>query len=262
METNRMQEKERPSERERRDWIIILILLLLGFLCVILAGERALRFSPNWKLNTNMDSNIDPNSDFLTNRPSSFLEPLDPAILTNAVWVDLYQTPGAVFPTSPVLSTGITSPTPVIQASPTPTSLIVVTMTNTVAPTVTPTSTFIYYPPAPTNTPKPPVPPTKTPIPVADLAITKTDGVPSYVAGGTLTYTITVINNGPDDVTGAVVTDNLPSQISNWTWSCTQQNGGATGCNAAPNNSSNFTDTINLPNGAGIVYTVTAIISG
>lgn len=209
-----------------------------------------------------MDSNIDPNSDFLTNRPSSFLEPLDPAILTNAVWVDLYQTPGAVFPTSPVLSTGITSPTAVIQTSPTPTSLIASTVTNTGAPTVSPTNTFIYYPPAPTNTPKPIVPPTNTPIPSADLAITKDDGVLSYLAGRTVTYTITVINNGPNNVTGAVVTDNIPTQVANWTWVCAQQNGGATGCDAAPNNSTNFTDTINLPNGASIVYTVTANISG
>jgi len=206
-----MQEKERPSERERRDWIIILIILLLGFLCVILAGERALRFSPSWKLNTNMDSNIDPNSDFLTKRPSGLFEPLDPAILTNAVWVDLYQTPGAVFPANPTSSIGLTSPTPVIQASTTPTALIVPTVTNT---GILPTSTFIYYPP--TNTPKPPAPgtPSSTPLPSADLMITKTDSVTAINSGANTTYTVRVTNNGPSSVTGAILSDPAASGLS------------------------------------------------
>ncbi len=42
-------------EQERRDWIIIPLILGIGFLCVIIAGQWALRFSPSWKLNANMD---------------------------------------------------------------------------------------------------------------------------------------------------------------------------------------------------------------
>ena len=47
--------------------------------------------------------------------------------------------------------------------------------------------------------------------PSADLSIAKTDGKISAVPGTTTTYTITVTNNGPSTVTGAVVTDVLPT---------------------------------------------------
>jgi uncharacterized repeat protein (TIGR01451 family) len=41
---------------------------------------------------------------------------------------------------------------------------------------------------------------------VADLAITKTDGVTAVNAGGSTTYTLTVTNKGPSGVTGAILT--------------------------------------------------------
>src|SRR5512145_2884891 len=86
-------------ERERRDWMIIPIILVIGFLCVLVAGQWALRFSPRWQLNANMDSNLDPNSDFLTSRPNGFIEPVDPSILTQPAWADFFLTPGASFAT-------------------------------------------------------------------------------------------------------------------------------------------------------------------
>ena len=43
----------------------------------------------------------------------------------------------------------------------------------------------------------------------ADLSITKT-GPATATAGGMLTYTVTVTNNGPSDASNVVVTDNLP----------------------------------------------------
>ncbi|GGZ45133.1 hypothetical protein GCM10010387_44520 [Streptomyces inusitatus] len=56
---------------------------------------------------------------------------------------------------------------------------------------------------------------TVTPLPVeVDLAVTKT-GPASVVAGGQISYTITVTNNGPDDSTGWALTDTLPTQIQN-----------------------------------------------
>src|SRR5438105_10935385 len=42
---------------------------------------------------------------------------------------------------------------------------------------------------------------------VADLSITKTDGVTSVNAGGTTTYTVIVANAGPSAANGAVFTD-------------------------------------------------------
>ena len=89
----------KATEHERHDWIIIPLILVIGFLCVIVAGQWALRFSPSWKLNADMEFNLDPNSDFLTRRPSGFIEPVDPSILTQPVWINLFLTPGASFTT-------------------------------------------------------------------------------------------------------------------------------------------------------------------
>src|SRR5512147_992889 len=111
-------------EQERRDWLIIPVILGIGSLCVIIAGQWALRFSPNWKLNTDMHSNLDPNSDFLTRRPSGFVEPIDASILTQPAWLNLFLTPGASF------ATGTPFPTP------TSTSLA-----STVAPTISSSAT-------------------------------------------------------------------------------------------------------------------------
>jgi len=47
--------------------------------------------------------------------------------------------------------------------------------------------------------------------PSADLSITKTDNKTSYVPGTNDTYTVTVHNAGPSDVTGATVADVLPA---------------------------------------------------
>ncbi|MGW1278257.1 beta strand repeat-containing protein [Streptomyces tsukubensis] len=56
---------------------------------------------------------------------------------------------------------------------------------------------------------------TVTPVAVsADLAVTKT-GPASVDAGGQISYTITITNNGPDDSTGWTLTDTLPTRIQN-----------------------------------------------
>ena len=96
----------------------------------------------------------------------------------------------------------------------------------------------------------------------ADLSITKDDGQTGYTAGGTVTYTVTVANLSGVDITGALVSDPRPANISTWAWACTSQTGGAAGCTAAANSASNFTDTVNLPVGGTIVYTVTANVIG
>src|SRR5207302_204278 len=60
-----------------------------------------------------------------------------------------------------------------------------------------------------------------------DLAITKSDGVTSVVAGGSTVYTITVVNNGPSAVTGATITDPFPAGISSATWTAVASAGSA-----------------------------------
>src|SRR5262249_46046706 len=94
----------------------------------------------------------------------------------------------------------------------------------------------------------------------ADLSIAKTDGVTSVTEGTTTIYTITVTNNGPSDVTGATVTDTLPAaSISSDSWTATAT-GGATGFTAS--GSGNISDTVNMPNGSTITYTLTAHLNG
>jgi LPXTG-site transpeptidase (sortase) family protein len=101
---------------------------------------------------------------------------------------------------------------------------------------------------------------TDTPDPQADLTVTKDDGVLTYIPGETLTYAITVTNNGPSDAPGALVTDNIPSQFTSWSWACTMLSGGASGCDPY-SGSGNFSDTVNLPAGASITYTVSASVA-
>jgi uncharacterized repeat protein (TIGR01451 family) len=96
--------------------------------------------------------------------------------------------------------------------------------------------------------------------PSADLSITKTDGVNYYTVGGTLTYTIRVVNNGPQAVIGATIGDSLPSQLNGWTWTCVPDF--SSSCLAAPSILAPFTDTVNIPVGQGVTYTVVANVSG
>ena len=215
-----MAENSKKSERERRDWIIILIILLFGFLCLILAGGWAIRFAPTWKLDTNMQSNLNPNSDFLTNRPVGYYEPLDPSILTQPVWMGVYLTPGASINTrtpAPLTNTPVNTNTPLPKP---PTAILPTNTPLVILPS--PTNTFIYYPPPPsTNTPKPP--PTKTPVtplPSADLSITKDDGLTNVNPGDTVTYTVRVTNNGPDSVAGATLSDPAVTGLSKTAVAC------------------------------------------
>ncbi len=51
-------------------------------------------------------------------------------------------------------------------------------------------------------------------VPESDLAITKTADAGPFSAGDNVTFTLAVTNNGPDDATGVVVTDDLPSSLT------------------------------------------------
>ena len=48
----------------------------------------------------------------------------------------------------------------------------------------------------------------------AELAMVKTNSASNVVSGSTTTYTLTVTNNGSDNVTGAVVTDTPVSGLN------------------------------------------------
>jgi uncharacterized repeat protein (TIGR01451 family) len=89
-----------------------------------------------------------------------------------------------------------------------------------------------------------------------DLQVSKTDGSPTYTPGGTVTYSVVVSNAGPGDVTGAVVTDPLPAQVSAATWTAAYTGGGS----GPAGGSGNLVATVNLPAGAAVTFTITATI--
>src|SRR3954468_14247004 len=91
---------------------------------------------------------------------------------------------------------------------------------------------------------------------VDDLAITKTDGVTTATPGGSVTYTITASNAGPDPATGATVADTFPAVLT-CTWTCVGAGGGT--CTAS--GTGNLNDSVNLPAGGSVTYTATCAIS-
>jgi uncharacterized repeat protein (TIGR01451 family) len=66
-----------------------------------------------------------------------------------------------------------------------------------------------------------------TVVPVASLAISKTNGVNTLVAGGTTSYTITVANFGPASAGGAVFTDPVAAGLSCTSVTCSVTGGAA-----------------------------------
>ncbi|HSL44753.1 MAG TPA: hypothetical protein VK897_15055 [Anaerolineales bacterium] len=176
-------------ERERHEWIIIPMILVVGFLCVIAAAQWALRFSPRWELAADMESKIDPDSDFLTRKPEGFVEPVNPSILTQPGWANLFLTPGAAF----ITGTPLPQWTDTIPS----TRTAVVLVTNTIVLTTSPTNTSVplfWNPsstPKPKNTNLPTVTYTSTPTATSSLTPTET-----Y----TLTPTTTPISPTPPDL--------------------------------------------------------------
>jgi uncharacterized repeat protein (TIGR01451 family) len=89
----------------------------------------------------------------------------------------------------------------------------------------------------------------------ADVSVVKTNTVTEVVPGLSVTYTITVRNDGPSDATGVQLADNFPGVLSNVVWTSTAT-GGASGNTAS--GSGNLGDILNLPVGATVTYQITA----
>jgi uncharacterized protein YegJ (DUF2314 family) len=92
--------------------------------------------------------------------------------------------------------------------------------------------------------------------PVADLTVTITDSVDTATPAGSVTYTITAANTGPSAVTGATVGCTFPAGMTSTGWTAAAA-GGAT---ATASGAGNISDTVNLPVGGSVTYTVTASI--
>ena len=199
-----MTKQDDTQRKARRDLWLILLILPFAVLCMFVAGQAAIKLAPTWMLPINMFSNLDPNAIFGGPANPFIIEPLDPGILTQPAWENYFLTPNAVYPRSTV----VILPTPIpIRNTPQPPPEI-----NTPA-SPEPTATFIF-------------PPGFTPSGriFADLEITKTDNSNTYTPGTSISYTITVTNNGPDGAFNFTVEDNIPAVITGLSVNCAPAN--------------------------------------
>ncbi|MBD2250456.1 SdrD B-like domain-containing protein [Nostoc parmelioides] len=90
-----------------------------------------------------------------------------------------------------------------------------------------------------------------------DLSITKTDGLTNVTPGQQITYTIVARNNGLITATNALVSDIIPSNLTNVTWTSVAS-GGATDNQAS--GTGNINDHVTLTGGSSITYTVTGTV--
>ncbi len=91
----------------------------------------------------------------------------------------------------------------------------------------------------------------------ADLAITKDDAQAVAFPEQGLTYTLTVTNHGPADVTGAAVLDAFPAELPDCTWTCSPSSGSS--CTAS--GAGDVDDLVDLPSGGTAAYRATCTVS-
>lgn len=94
----------------------------------------------------------------------------------------------------------------------------------------------------------------------ADLAVEKRIRSDQVVANGTIVFEITVTNNGPNDVMGATVTDDIPDTITDVRWTCAITDGSGS-CGAANGTGNAIDTTVTLNPEATATYTVIGTLS-
>lgn len=93
---------------------------------------------------------------------------------------------------------------------------------------------------------------------VADLSVTKTNGLDAVVPGQRVEYEIEVRNNGPDAVSGARVTDQFPTTLVNVQYTSSARDGASGNTRSG---TGAIEDLVNLPAGASILYVVQATVA-
>lgn len=143
------------SQRDRREWGLLAIILLLGILLMCLAGQVAIRLSPRWQVDADLGSKIDPESVYEYSQGTLVIEPLNQEILTPPAWPGILTTPTTPGGSQPADGSATVSP----DTTPSPTGTFLPSPTNTATATPTPTHTTYYWPlPTATHTPQPPSP--------------------------------------------------------------------------------------------------------
>ena len=100
---------------------------------------------------------------------------------------------------------------------------------------------------------------TNTLVPIADLSVTKTDGLTAVAPLDGVTYTIVVSNAGDSSVADAPVGDTLPPELTGATWTCTNGVGG--NCDD-DSGSGDIATTVDLAPGGSVTFEVDATVMG
>lgn len=189
------------SERDRRDWSLLIFIVPIGILLMLIAGQFGMRIIPFWTLNTEMRSNL--NVETAGGR-QSVIPLFNIGILTPFAWQNTYLTPnsenGFVFPAFIVLEPSATpSPTAVPatetaappEETPTPTETPPPTTSTTPVATGTPSTPppDEGTDPAPTDTPTATASPTDTPTATASPTDTPTAAPTGIISTVPATYT-------------------------------------------------------------------------
>jgi uncharacterized repeat protein (TIGR01451 family) len=93
----------------------------------------------------------------------------------------------------------------------------------------------------------------------ADLSVSKIDGQTTYMAGETITYTVTVQNDGPDDAVNVSITDTAPADGTISSWTCTASGGAA--CPNVSGSGDILEYLSQLPAGGALIYTLDMTVS-
>jgi len=96
-------------------------------------------------------------------------------------------------------------------------------------------------------------------LPVADIAISKDDGITTMVPGQSTTYTITVSNNGPNPAVGVTLFDPQPANATSMTWSLASATTGASA--TVTSGTGALATVVTIPNGGEIRFNVTVTTS-
>ncbi len=169
----------RITNRERRDWTLIIFIIPIGIILMMIAGQIAVRIVPLWSVNAGMKSQLDPQT--APKQQIGQVQPVLPEILTPMSWLDTFLTPNSdagddiVFPPFIIFEpTATPSPTASPIASPT------ITETPTASASPSPSPTTVTTVPSATRTQKPPDDKTPTPVTVTATA-TPLPGVTSTI---------------------------------------------------------------------------------
>jgi uncharacterized repeat protein (TIGR01451 family) len=89
----------------------------------------------------------------------------------------------------------------------------------------------------------------------AGLSMEKAQTPPVAVPGEDVQYTITVANAGPSDAPGTIVSDTMPYQLADVTWTCA----GFAGATCPAAGTGDIYHEVDLPAGGWVVYSVQAL---